>query len=89
MKRIAVITGASSGMGREFAHRIAAEYQIDEMWVIARRLDRLEELAGEIAIPVVPIALDLTDAESIHTCTYDHRRKVCGIKTGTDHISSG
>ena len=67
MKRIAVITGASSGMGREFAHRIAAEYQIDEMWVIARRLDRLEALAGEIAIPVVPIALDLTDAESIHT----------------------
>ena len=65
MKKIAVVTGASSGMGREFATRIAREYPIDELWVIARRRDRLEELAQEIAVPVVAISLDLTKDESI------------------------
>ena len=47
-KKIAVITGASSGMGREFARRIEEKYrgELDEIWLIARRRERLEELAG-------------------------------------------
>ena len=44
-KKIAVITGASSGMGREFALRIDGEEKFDEIWLIARRADRLEEIA--------------------------------------------
>ncbi len=48
MKRIAIVTGASSGMGQWFA-RTAAEYvQYDELWIIARRADRLEALANEL-----------------------------------------
>ena len=39
--KIAVITGASSGMGREFVYRIDKDFQLDELWVIARREDRL------------------------------------------------
>ena len=66
-KKIAIVTGASSGMGREFATRIAKEYTLDEIWVIARRRERLEELAGEIDIPVVAVPLDLTDEKSIAT----------------------
>ena len=66
-KKIAIVTGASSGMGREFATRIAKEYKLDEIWVIARRRERLEELAGEIEIPVVAVPLDLTDEASIQT----------------------
>ena len=42
--KIAVITGASSGIGREFVYAIDREEQLDELWVIARRKDRLEEL---------------------------------------------
>lgn len=68
--KLAVITGASSGMGREFAKRIAAEEQLDEMWLIARRLERLEELKKELEelYPTVifrPISLDLSQTESI------------------------
>ena len=50
MKRIAIVTGASSGMGREFAKEIffnSANYKfgkIDELWILARRAERLEEL---------------------------------------------
>ena len=43
MKKIAVITGASSGMGREFVYAVDKEFQLDEIWVIARRKERLEE----------------------------------------------
>lgn len=48
MKRIQIITGASSGIGREFALHIARERSADEMWLIARRRDRLESLAKEL-----------------------------------------
>ena len=44
MKKIAVITGASSGMGREFVYAIDKDMELDELWVIARREDRLLEL---------------------------------------------
>ena len=48
--RLAVITGASSGLGREFALQITKKYadEFDEMWLIARRREQLEELAAQI-----------------------------------------
>lgn len=58
--KIAIITGASSGMGREFARQLTAAEAFDELWVIARRADRLEELKQELNLPVRVIALDLT-----------------------------
>ncbi len=63
--RIALITGASSGMGKEFAVRLEAEQKFDEIWVVARRKERLEELGKELKTPVRAIALDLTKQESI------------------------
>ena len=42
MSKIAVVTGASSGLGREFVVQISEKYKtIDEIWVIARRAERL------------------------------------------------
>ena len=61
MKKIAVITGASSGMGRDFVRLIDKHEKFDEVWVIARRLDRLESLADECAFPIKAISLDLTE----------------------------
>lgn len=63
--KIALITGASSGMGREFAVRLEKEEKFDEIWVVARRKERLEELSNELETPVRAIALDLTKQESI------------------------
>ena len=57
--RIAIVTGASSGMGREFVRQLSGYIQPDEIWAIARRKSALEELAAETAIPVRPIVLDL------------------------------
>ena len=62
--KIAVITGASSGIGREFVRQVAAGECLDEIWVIARREQRLRELAGEVKLPIRPVPLDLTKQES-------------------------
>ena len=65
--RIAVITGASSGMGREFAVKLEAQKNFDEIWVIARRKEALESLKSEVEANVRPITLDLQNPESFET----------------------
>lgn len=58
--KIAVITGASSGMGKEFVRQIAENYQcLDEIWVISRNRGRLLELQKELGEKIVPVKLDL------------------------------
>ncbi len=69
MKRIAIVTGASSGMGRQFAITAADYVSFDELWVIARRADRLEALADELKgkTKVVPVPMDLEDSSFAHS----------------------
>ena len=50
-KKIAIVTGASSGMGREMVYLLADHFAaLEEIWVIARRKDRLEELVGKVPV---------------------------------------
>lgn len=63
--RIAIITGASSGMGRDFVSAIDQAYELDEIWVIARREEKLKELVGKAKASIRPIALDLSLDNSI------------------------
>ena len=66
MKKIAIITGASSGMGREFVRVSATRLKsLDELWIIARRLDRLESIRRTFGSKIRPIAMDLTDKDKI------------------------
>ena len=60
--RIAIVTGASSGMGREFVKQLdKCMKTIDEIWVIARREEKLKELSEEISnIPLRIFSLDLS-----------------------------
>ena len=61
---IAVVTGASSGMGREFALQLHGYVKVDELWVIARRAEALHALQGQCPVPVRAIPLDLCKEES-------------------------
>ena len=63
--KIAVITGASSGIGREFVYAIDREAQLDEIWVIARRKDRMEELQVKCSHRIRALALDLAEDAGI------------------------
>lgn len=68
MRSIAIVTGASSGIGREIVKRIDRDYPtIDEVWVVARREERLTELVKETFIKLKILTLDLALPESIET----------------------
>ena len=64
-KRVAMITGASSGLGREFARQVDLLQQVDELWLIARNHDALQEIAGMLSSPAVSIVADLTNKADI------------------------
>ena len=61
---IAIVTGASSGMGREFVLQLSQFVQVDAIWAIARREEALESLKAQVSVPVRPIALDLLKEDS-------------------------
>ena len=65
--KIAIVTGASSGMGREFVRQLHSYLQPDEIWAIARRQSALEALQKETSIPVRPIVLDLSEKTAFDT----------------------
>ncbi len=72
---IAVITGASSGLGYEYAKAVDTSYDtIDEIWLIARRRDRLEKTAYELNTTVRIIDMDLTDETAV--CRYGEMLKI-------------
>ncbi len=65
-KNIIIITGASSGIGQEFAVRLdTLLYKADEIWLIARREERLKELARLMDIPARILPMDVADEEGI------------------------
>ncbi len=64
---IAVVTGASSGMGREFVAAIDRAYAPDEIWVIARSADKLQSLCGQVRAFIRPLALDLTQPAALES----------------------
>ncbi|MGW0593488.1 SDR family oxidoreductase [Streptosporangium sp. NPDC002607] len=62
MKRTAVVTGASSGIGEATARRLAAEGF--DVVAAARRRERLEALAAEVP-GIRAVTLDVTSQESV------------------------
>lgn len=63
MKKIAIVTGASSGIGKEFFLSLNERKEgLDEIWVIARSADKLEALRTETDVPLRVIPLDLSSA---------------------------
>lgn len=62
---VAIITGASSGLGMDFAKAIAKKPEVDSLWLIARRTERLEALQKELQKPCKILPLDLSKAASL------------------------
>ena len=97
---IAIVTGASAGLGAQFARQIAEQFpEIDTLWLIARRVGKLEDLAQTIeGKQVICLGLDLCDAKSFKYFA-DHlaekRPKVgllvnnAGLAAGLEHIDQG
>lgn len=66
MGRVAVITGASSGLGKQMSKAFAG--QGADLVLMARRVERLEELKSELeqlGVRVLPVKCDVTNVEDI------------------------
>lgn len=59
MKKIAIITGASGGIGKEFVKELSKE-PLDEIWVIGRTEEKLLPLKKEFGNKIIPVCKDLT-----------------------------
>lgn len=64
---VAIITGASSGIGAEFARQLKPF--ADEFWFVARRVDRMEALGEELGVKYKTISADLTTDEGVKAVT--------------------
>ena len=61
--KIAVVTGASSGLGSEFAQHLVSHG--GRVYGLARRLNRLKSLEAEIGSEFKPVECDVTDEASV------------------------
>ncbi len=62
---IAIITGASSGLGRAFFQELLKRGpRLKQIWLVARREERLTEMAKDCPIETVLFSLDLTREDS-------------------------
>lgn len=64
MKKIAILTGATGGLGRAFLKQILKE-EVDEVWAVARNGQKLSALRTEYGKKVVPISVDLSRVREI------------------------
>ena len=65
---VIVITGASSGIGMEFAMQMDSYFSnVDEFWLVARSRDKLEEVARVLTHKTRVFAIDVTDKSKLDT----------------------
>jgi len=63
--KTAIITGASSGIGKEFVKKICEKEEFERIWVIARNREKLLDLEYTFGEKIVPFSLDLTKSEDL------------------------
>lgn len=77
---VAIITGASSGIGAQFAKQIALSGEVSEVWLVARREERMREIAKELPVPSDIICADLSTAEGLEKINSELSVKKPNIK---------
>lgn len=79
--KIAIVTGASSGMGKEAIIQIADRFGgLDEIWAVARREERLKNLRRQLPVPLRILPLDLTSEDAFHVIRRELKERKPDVK---------
>lgn len=79
--KIAIVTGASSGMGREAIIQIADRFGgLDEIWAVARRKERLKVLKRQLPVPLRIFPLDLTEEGALQQLSEELKERKPDVK---------
>lgn len=79
---LAIITGASSGIGKEFAYQLKEKLGIEEFWFIARSTDKMQKIAEDLGAKVTVITADLTKKEGIE----EYRKRLLAERPCVDFL---
>lgn len=79
-KTIAIVTGASSGMGSEFVKLLAKKDELDEIWIIARSTEKLEAVKQKMGSRIKCFPMDLSNIENIKNFGKQEGLEDCNIK---------
>lgn len=63
-KKIAIVTGATGGIGREFVREVKKE-DVDEVWIVGRNKERLAAMKKQFGKKIVPVCADLTSSQDL------------------------
>lgn len=63
-KIIAIITGATGGIGKEFVSELNKE-ALDEIWIVGRNIERLTKIKEQYGEKIIPICADLTNLQDL------------------------
>jgi len=62
---IAIVTGASSGLGKEFVKLLISDKSLDKIFALARNEEKLNSLKSEYGDKIQPYSIDLSNVENI------------------------
>ena len=79
---LAIITGASSGIGKEFAYQLKEKLGIEEFWFVARSTDKMQKIAEDLGAKVTVITADLTKREGIEA----YRSRLLELRPEVDFL---
>lgn len=79
-KNIAIVTGASGGLGLEFVKLLMKKSKLDEIWLIARSADKLERIRKKCGNKIRIFPMDLSDMENIKSFGNSEAFEGCTVK---------
>lgn len=79
-KNVALVTGATSGLGLEFAHQIDALGEVDEIWLLARNEAKLQEVAKQLKTPAIAVPCDISNTADIGAVTSELGKDGLNVK---------
>lgn len=79
-KQIAIITGASGGLGKEFVRLLVEDPVLSEIWAIARSQEKLNQLTEDFGDKIRTFALDLSQRETVKLLDAELKHSESDIK---------